>query len=235
MNKIEQRYHDGSYLRENPTWDREDSPWKAAMVVQAFYSGNLSPASVCEIGCGAGDVLAELRDKYPDAELCGYDISPQAAPFWREHKGKNIEFHQGDFFSLDNKTFEVLLLLDIIEHLRDPFGFLERLHGRAKYFIFHIPLDLSAFSVLRETPLLYVRNKVGHIHYYTKSLALSMLDECGYNIIDWRYTGAAIKAPAKSLKTWLAVLPRVILNAINKDLSVRMLGGETLLVVARSK
>jgi hypothetical protein len=58
----------------------------------------------------------------------------------------------------DSLNCEVLMMLDVIEHLADPHDFLSKLHGKAKYYVFHIPLDLSAVSVFRETPLLYVRN-----------------------------------------------------------------------------
>jgi len=125
--------------------------------------------------------------------------------------------------------------LDVFEHVPNPFDFLSQLQGRADYYVFHIPLDLNAISVIREAPLLYVREKVGHIHYYTKGLALALLEECGYQIMDWSYTGASFNAPQRALKTRLAQIPRHLVYAINKDMGVRLLGGETLMVLAKLK
>ena len=130
---------------------------------------------------------------------------------------------------------DVVLLLDVLEHLGDPFSFLERLRPHSRYAVFHIPLDLSAISVLRESPLLHVRERVGHIHYYTRKLALAMLEECGYEIIEARYTGAALNAPRRSLKTRLAGLARKAVFAVNHDMGARLMGGETLLVLAAPK
>jgi hypothetical protein len=231
---VERRYHDSTYLSQNPDWDRQDSPWKADLVRRLLNDSGIMPSSVCEVGCGAGDVLVNLKAHYPDVTFYGYDISPQAAQFWKEHERHGIHFQQGDFFDLYRETYDVLMLLDVIEHLSDPFTFLERLRGAAEYFVLHIPLDLSALSVLRERPLMEVRAKVGHIHYYTKSLALATVQESGFEVLSWRYSGAALNSPGRTLKTRLAMLPRRLLYALHKDIGVRALGGETLLVLARA-
>lgn len=227
------RYTDNEYFDKNPTWDLEDSPWKAELVAKLLEETGLRPATLCEIGCGAGGVLSSLRDKLPNTELSGFDIAPAAARFWEMLDGREIDFNVGDFFQISDKEYDVILLLDVLEHVNDPFSFLERLHGRSDYYVFHIPLDLSALSVLRESPLLHVRNKVGHIHYFTKNLALSLLRESGYEIVSWRYTGAAFSSPKRTWKTRLGALPRKIAYLVNRDLGVRILGGETLLVLAR--
>ena len=91
----------------------------------------------------------------------------------------------------------------------------------------------SASAVLRGRPLLNVRSKTGHIHYYTKDLAIATLKDCGFGIVHWCYSGAAINYPQHTLKTRLALLPRLALYALHKDFGIRALGGETLLVLAR--
>ena len=128
----------------------------------------------------------------------------------------------------------VSLNIRISDIRTDPFTFLEQLHNTAEYFLLHIPLDLNAISVLRDKPIMEVRSKVGHIHYYTKNLALATLEDCGYEVISWKYTDASLNAPGRSIKTRLAMLPRALLYALNKDFGVRALGGETLVVLARS-
>jgi len=231
-NIIEQRYIDKSYLLDNPTWDDEHAPWKAKHIKRIMNESKVEPKSICDIGCGSGGILVELNKIYPDAELHGYDISPDLDIFWSEYKQYDIHFHQGDVSSLQPSSFDVILAIDVLEHLADPFNFLESLKGKANQYVFHIPLDLSALSVAREKPLLLVREKVGHIHYYTKSLALAMLSEAGYKINSWYYTNAYRSAPGNNIKTKVAMLPRMALQIINKDMAVRILGGETLMVMA---
>lgn len=225
------RYLSDAYLQRNPSWDIEDSPWKAERVLRLLRRHELVPRHVVEVGCGAGGVLAELARALPQARLRGFDIAPDATRFWSRHGLANLEFQLGDFLLEDDRRYDLLLVLDVVEHVADPYAFLVGLRERADHHVFHFPLDLSAFSVLRGVPLLYVRQKVGHLHYYTKDLVLALLTECGYRIDDWSYTGAAFSMPQRTWKTRLASLPRRLAYAFDKDLGVRLLGGETLMVL----
>jgi len=230
-----ERYHGRDYAISNPTWDVEDSPWKVDQVLRMMRGHTLVPASIAEIGCGAGAILAGMRGAFPAAKLYGFDIAPEAAQLWKEYAGAGIEFALGDFFEQSDRRYDLLLLLDVIEHLSNPFDFLYRLRGHGTHFIFHIPLDLSAVSVLREQPLLHVRQKVGHLHYFSKGLALALLEECGYHVMDWFYTGAAFSAPQRSWKGRLFSLPRRVLYALIRDVGVRLLGGDTMIVLAEPR
>jgi SAM-dependent methyltransferase len=229
------RYCGHGYLSENPTWDAEDSPWKAALVAEILAGNGVVPNSMIDIGCGAGGVLAELRRAFPTAQLAGFDVAPDASRFWAAHFGLDIDFCVADFLSERREVVDVALLLDVLEHLADPFSFLVQLRERARYFVFHIPLDLSALSVARETPLLHVRRKVGHVHYFTKGLALELLRESGYAVVDCRFTGAALEAPNRGLLTRIASLPRRLARALaGSEFAARLLGGETLMILARA-
>lgn len=236
--KSESRYLDGSYMSENPEWDRNDSPWKASKVFSILSKNKLQPNTICEVGCGAGDILVNLQKYLPSTNMKGYDISPQLSKFWLKHNesegGKEIEFILGDFHVENEVIFDVLLMLDVFEHVRDPLSFLENSRQYASYFVFHIPLDLSASSVFRGYPLINVRRKVGHLHYYTKELAIETLTDAGYSIIDWQYSAAYLNAPNRSLKTRILALPRRLVNLLNEDIGVRLLGGETLFVLAKT-
>jgi len=233
--KTESRYIEGSYLAENPDWDRHDAPWKASKVNAILCDNQINPASICEVGCGSGDILVHLAKILPKAKMTGYDISPQAAQFWKQHNeaGGSVEFQLGNFHEINRIKYDVLLMLDVFEHVRDPFSFLENSRRHATHFVFHVPLDLSASAIFRGYPLINDHKKNGHLHYYTKDLALSILLDTGYEVLDWRYTGASLNSPNRSLRTRLAALPRRIAYAVNKDFGVRLLGGETLLVLAK--
>lgn len=235
MSKPYESYESGDYLASNPTWDEEDSDWKADHVLKILDRNRLMPKSVAEVGCGAGGILASLHDVLPRVEYSGFEIAPDASKFWEKHKAKKISFMVGDFLQEKTEHYDTLLLLDVIEHIPDPFAFLSQLLGRADHYIFHIPLDLSAMSVARETPLLLVRQKVGHIHYFTKGLALSLIQESGFEVIDWFYTGAAFNTPQASWKSRLVRLPRRLAYFVDRDWGVRLFGGDTLMILAKAK
>lgn len=235
MNLVRNRYLTGTYYEQNPDWDMKDSPWKANKVCDLIADAGLTPGSICEVGCGAGAVLAALRSRFPETRLYGFEIAPDAAGFWDQHINADVIFKTGDFLEINQRKYDLILILDVIEHVQDPMEFLGRLREYSEKFIFHFPLDLSALSVLREQPLLYVRRKVGHIHYFTKGLALALLEESGYEVLEWRYTGAAFSSPKASWKTRLAAWPRRFVYWFNRDAGVRLLGGETLMVLASPK
>jgi len=80
--KVEKRYIDESYLSENPSWHSEDAIWKASQISLILKDHQINPLSICEVGCGSGDILRHLHQFYPNTRLVGYDISPQAAQLW---------------------------------------------------------------------------------------------------------------------------------------------------------
>ena len=170
---VTRRYLSGDYAEQNPDWDAPDSAWKAGRVAELLERHRVRPRSIAEVGCGAGAVLAALRPLFPEAELDGFDISPGAARFWERHRGIGIRFTLGDFLALNTRRYDLLLVLDVVEHLGDPFAFLERLRAHGDQVVFHFPLDLSALAVAREKQLLRVRTQVGHVQYFTRGLALS--------------------------------------------------------------
>ena len=228
------RYLGDEYLKRNPSWDQEDSPWKAERVLRLMRRHGLAGPRVVEVGCGAGGVLAELALALPEARFRGYDIAPDAARLWPPHgRIPNLELEVGDFLAREEAPYDLALILDVVEHVGDPFTFLDRMRPRAAHHILHFPLDLSAVGVLRGSPLMHVREKVGHLHFYTKDLALALLVDAGYEVVEWAYTGAAFSAPQRTWRTRLASLPRRLAYALSKDAGVRLLGGETLMVLAR--
>ena len=190
MSRFTDFYTGSEYADNNPTWDIEDTEWKARKIIDILEATGLTPDSMCEIGCGSGGILAGLRRAYPATSLTGYDIAPSAARFWPQWENANISFKTGNFLTDDSENYDFLMLIDVLEHLPDPHAFLYQLRGRSKYLIVHFPLDLSSLSVARESPLIHVRRKVGHIHYFTKTLALELLHETGYRHIETRYTNA---------------------------------------------
>jgi 2-polyprenyl-3-methyl-5-hydroxy-6-metoxy-1,4-benzoquinol methylase len=225
-------YESGEYLRRNPGWHVEESPWKAVQVIRMLDRGDLHPKTVCEIGCGAGRVLSELQESLgPTCELWGYDISPQAMELCRANANDRLHFELADAESVPDGRFDLVLVLDVIEHLEDSFGFLRTIRSKGRHTILHIPLDLSVSTIARQGALLDVRDAYGHIQYFTKETALRMLRETGHRVIDSFYTARAIEQPSSGLRRRLLKWPRRALFAIDQDLAGRLLGGWSLLVL----
>jgi 2-polyprenyl-3-methyl-5-hydroxy-6-metoxy-1,4-benzoquinol methylase len=198
-----------------------------------MQKNSLQPRTICEIGCGAGEILKQLQSWLPaDTALCGYDISPQALEFWRQRANERLQFHCEDLIAAETASFDLLLCIDVFEHVQDYIGFLRELRIKARHKIFHIPLDMSAQWVLRGEPILRERELAGHLHYFMKDTAMAALRDTGYEVLDWTYTPGAIDNP-RSIKARLASWPRRLLMNVNQDFTVRVLGGYSLLVLAK--
>lgn len=141
----------------------------------------------------------------------------------------------GDFLSREaNGPYDLLLLIDVLEHMENPFDFLRRVASRANWLVLHIPLDLHAQGALRNSPLLRAYHQTGHLHYWNKDLALAFLREVGLEVIQWEYSAGAIELPATWVGQKLARWPRRFFFALAPDLAVRTLGGYSLLVLAKA-
>jgi len=227
-------YEDGTYLDKNPTWHEEDSLWKARQIEKILGKNRVEPSTICEVGCGAGEILNCLASSYgAEVSFSGYEISPQAFEICKKKEKKNLRFFLKDLFAEGDASFDVVLAVDVFEHVDDYLGFLRKLRTRAEYKVFHIPLDLSVQSILRSSPILEGRAMVGHLHYFTKETALAVLADTGYEVIDYFYTSGSLELPARGWKRKVLKLPRKWLFAIHQDLTVRMLGGFSLLVLAK--
>ncbi len=227
-------YTQGAYLEHNPTWHIEDSPWKARHIIEILRRNKIRPRTVVEIGSGAGEILRQLQLSLDaEAQLVGYEVSPQAIALSQARANQALRFVQGDFLSASTEYFDLVLMIDLIEHLEDYLGFLRAVRPRGEYKLLHIPLDLSVQTVLRMEPILRVRRQVGHLHYFTKELALQALCDSGYTIIDHCYTASMNDLGPRTLRHRLASLPRRLLYSVHRDLAVRLLGGYSLLVLAR--
>lgn len=228
-------YTGETYFKNNPTWDIEDSKWKAAVIFNLLKKNNIEVNEVTEIGCGAGGNLVELSKLNKNINrLTGYDISPQAIELARKNVSEKINFYNGDLTTMENIHTELMLVIDVVEHVDDFYGFLRKIKSKSTYFVFHIPLDLSCRTVMKSHVLLQQRKSVGHIHYYTKEMVEWALQDTGYEITDWGYTKPVVDIqPADSIKRFLKKILRNISFALNKDWSVKKWGGYSIMVLAK--
>jgi cyclopropane fatty-acyl-phospholipid synthase-like methyltransferase len=227
------RYNNGEYQKYNLSWSVETSAWKSEKILNMLNENKIAPKKICELGCGAGEILRQLKEKMDDAEFCGYEISEYAYELCKTRQTKGLEFKLDDLLSdANHEYYDLLLIIDVVEHVEDYFGFLRKCKDKANYKLLHIPLEMNIQGVLRTTPLLNARKSVGHLHYFSKETAIATLKECGYLIKDIKYTHSAIEFKNRTLKNKILDIPRKIFIGLNEDLTVRLLGGSSLLVLA---
>jgi len=227
-------YEDGTYLKRNPSWHMEESPFKVRQILRMLQRQNLRPKTVCDVGCGGGVVLAELQPYLPPNCVCsGYDISADAIALCSSRSKDNLSFYVRDIRKAAIEvSFDLLLILDVFEHVEDYIGLIRDIQSKGTYKLFHIPLDLSVQAVVRRNGLLNRRDNFAHLHYFTKETALRTLIDVGYKLIDYFYTPRCIELGDLFVQK-IARLPRRLCFAVFQDLTVRILGGYSLMVLAQ--
>ncbi len=226
-------YTDGTYLEQNPGWHVADSAWKAGQVVKVLRRNHVQPATVYDVGCGAGEVLRLLQQSLgQDCELWGTDVSPQAIELAKRRSNPKLHF------AVSNSDFrwpavcDLVIAIDVLAHVEDYRGFLRVLKSQGTYKLLHIPLDISVQHILRHKSMTKRRREHPHLHYFSRTTIMFALADLGYEIVDSSLTPRMIDIPAhwrgKTLR-----LPRRLLFAINHDLAATLLGGFSLMLLAK--
>jgi len=220
----------GEYFRNNPTWHVEFSPWKAAGICQFLEQRAVHPRTVSEVGCGAGEVLRQMQLKMdPSCRFWGYDVAPPAIEMATERQNERLQFELADFVAIDTPNTDLMLILEVVDHVEDYMGFLRAIKDRAEWKLFSFSLDITMQGALREKGILKRRTAHSHLHHFNKETALDTLRRTGYEIVDHSYQPVP---PVHGIAK-LALPIRRLSYKLNPDLAVRMFGGYSLLVLAR--
>jgi SAM-dependent methyltransferase len=226
-------YTSGEYGRRHQTWHAEDSAWKAGHIHRIVRKNNVRGRKVAEIGCGAGGILSALSAQLDeDMVYFGYDISPQAIEMARIHE--RIAFQTGDLLSAANREyFDILLVIDVLEHVPDYMAFLQKCRAKARYKIYHIPLDLSVWSVIGDS-FIKGRRTLGHLHYFSLPSAIACLEDTGHIVMDYFLAdvGTYYSMQSPTFKGSLANLPRRILARFNRPLAAKIFGRYSVMILA---
>ena len=147
---------------------------------------------VLEIGCGAGGTMAWLRTIRSIEYAAGVEISPDAAALAR---GAFDEVITADItksaIDFGQAKFDVVLALDVLEHLPDPWQVLRFLNGMMEpggTLIASIP-NVAHYSVA--FPLLfkgrwnYTEDGLldrTHLRFFTRETVGRMFEETGFSV-----------------------------------------------------
>jgi 2-polyprenyl-3-methyl-5-hydroxy-6-metoxy-1,4-benzoquinol methylase len=221
----------GSYFRKHPTWHIEFSAWKALHIHRYLKRKQINPKTIGEVGCGAGEVLRQLQLKMePDARFWGWDVAPPAIEMAKTRENERLQFALADFGAIETPPLDLLLVLEVVDHVEHYFGFARMLKSRAELKLFSFSLDISAQSALRAGAFLQRRNVHNHLHHFNKETAISTLEYAGMKILDWQFVPAL---PGASKLATLARPIRSLLFKVAPELTVRLFGGYSLFILAR--
>lgn len=229
-------YNDNTYLNQNPDWHEEDAGFKVEHINKLLKIYPIKFERICEAGCGSGAILELLQRTYPEnTDWIGFDISADAISIAKKKENKNLHFELQDIASAELRIqkFDLMLVIDVIEHIHNYFAFLDGIAPRSRYFILHIPLDMCVWSLMREGILIESKKRVGHIHNFTEDFIKSILADHGYSILGQLYTKPIFKV--RSIKQSIINSIRKVLHFISPRFSAKTLGGYSILILAERK
>jgi O-antigen biosynthesis protein len=116
-------------------------------IIEAIRNNNLSTAKVLEIGCAGGATGKSLKESFPVQYYVGIEVSQEAANTAKKHLDRVIiaDVEKTDLASehgLMPGEFDLLLALDVLEHLYNPWDVLAELSRYLKpggYVVASIP------------------------------------------------------------------------------------------------
>jgi 2-polyprenyl-3-methyl-5-hydroxy-6-metoxy-1,4-benzoquinol methylase len=80
------------------------------------------PDSILELGCGEGYVLEALAEAGVEAKLTGVELDERAVSIARQRLGARAEIEHRDARELvdDGRKFDMVIMLEVLEHIPDP-------------------------------------------------------------------------------------------------------------------
>lgn len=137
-----------------------------------------------EVGCGDGDFLLQASRRNFSVE--GIDYSPHSCAKAQAKLGAAARILCGEISLVadQRKSYALCVACDVIEHVRQPAGFLLTLHGLLQPggWVFLVTPDLDSFAakLMRSR---WLEFKAEHMYYYTPRTLRRQLTQAGFTDI----------------------------------------------------
>lgn len=148
--------------------------------------------NVLEVGCACGATLLEIKNMYPNSNIYGIELNDNAAAVGRNFADIRSENIESSELTYTEKSFDYIILGDVLEHLVNPGKVLENLKRYLKddgIIIASIP-NVMHYSVIKN--LINGRWKYEdsgildktHLRFFTKEEILELFCNSGFEVFD---------------------------------------------------
>ena len=137
-----------------------------------------------DIGAGTGRLLKTAREFGYQVE--GLEISNEAAEFGRNTWGLNITGGNFEYVTLQKGYYDVVTLIHVFEHLRDPICAVQKLYDIIKpggLIVIAVPNFDSIQSRLFRSHWFHL-DVPRHLYHYPPAALQSILQRVGFNIME---------------------------------------------------
>jgi 2-polyprenyl-3-methyl-5-hydroxy-6-metoxy-1,4-benzoquinol methylase len=149
------------------------------------------PGTLLDIGCGGGATGVLVKEKFPGTRVVGIEINPRAAEHARRHLDHVMCAGIDDVDlarDLPGERVSTVLLLDVLEHLYDPWRALQRIRGwlaPGTRVIASVPniRNLATLSDIAGGRFEYEPNGVldiTHVRFFTRGSLRDLFEQTGF-------------------------------------------------------
>jgi len=143
---------------------------------------------ILEIGCGAGQFIRAVKKNLKESECFGVDISQTAIDKAKSLNDGVVYSISADKVPFADETFDMVLILDVLEHVSDPKAMVEEVKRVLKkdgLFFTFIPCEgdktnfiywLQKFGFLKDI----TKQCAGHINQYSVKKWIKLIKESGF-------------------------------------------------------
>jgi 2-polyprenyl-3-methyl-5-hydroxy-6-metoxy-1,4-benzoquinol methylase len=142
-----------------------------------FFVRNINPGSrVLDVGCGSGEVAADVAARVAGSKVTALDISADSiAMATARHQLANLTFACGDVRgAIPGAPFDVVILSNVLEHIDDRPGLLRHLAQvtSARLFLLRVPLfeREASIALRKELSVPYFSDPSHKIEHTVKEL-----------------------------------------------------------------
>jgi 2-polyprenyl-3-methyl-5-hydroxy-6-metoxy-1,4-benzoquinol methylase len=144
-----------------------------------------SPSRILEVGAGAGATLKWLKTIYPEAETTAVELNPDLLDELKQNVDVAVIGQIDETFA-ELKTYDLILLLDVLEHLSDSTATLRKLSKLLEHggqIIVSVP-NIAHLSI--SVPLLLMRRfnyqdsgilDRTHLRFFVEDTAIKLLND----------------------------------------------------------
>lgn len=151
------------------------------------------PISLLDIGCGTGELLHQILQRYDDMKIYGLDISNEMLAVAEQKLNGYAELTQGDsqYLPYGDESMDMIICNDSFHHYPEPLEVIKEIYRVLKKQGVLVIGDCYQPFITRWIMNLYMKySKSGDVKIYSKKEFVSML-QTQFHKIHWERVNAA--------------------------------------------
>lgn len=167
---------------------RTDLPERCTYWLERLLEYRLPPAKTLELGCSHGGLVYLM--KLAGFEAAGLELSPWICNYAKDMF--DISMYTGRLEDIDvsNGSLDVILMMDVLEHLPDPQGTLQSINNKLTsdgLLVIQTPCyrDNKEFEKMVDENDVFLEQlkHMEHLYIFTEDGLKKILSECGFKFI----------------------------------------------------